>query len=281
MFCRRSACRGLIALLVLLGCIVSFYALEAPPLPDVVPLAKALQGHVDKFKKLRDDLKALQNSQDRQNPLAFFRETMRIMEGLQSLGKDWKDIERLQNKNDRDRDFENLLTEMDPLCGQRTPRTAFFEIKLRCSYTDLGGKPYYRIGPLKQELVNRVPFVVTVYHDLLTESEVRRANETRMIEPSVRRRLDTLVPNLYNVAVREVSERGYNGGKVKAPAHSIMLYLESYKTGGMTLFPGGTFVVAPRSGSLLVSKQHPSICPSSISLNVITNFNLPLTAKTH
>uniref|UniRef100_A0A182KA98 Uncharacterized protein n=1 Tax=Anopheles christyi TaxID=43041 RepID=A0A182KA98_9DIPT len=245
----------------------------------MVPLTQALQGHVDKFKKLRDDLKFLQDSKERQNPLAFFRETMRIMEGLQSLGKEWKDIERLQNK--RDREFETLLEEMNPLCGQRTPRTPLDEIELRCRYSDLGGKPYYIIGPLKQEQLNLSPFTVTIYRDLLTESEVRRTNESRLIEPSIRRRLETLVPKLDSIAVREISEKGYNGANAQHRGHSMMLYLESRISGGMALFPGGTFVVAPTSGSLLVSKEHPSICPSSISVNVVTNFNVPLKAKTH
>uniref|UniRef100_A0A182YN44 Uncharacterized protein n=1 Tax=Anopheles stephensi TaxID=30069 RepID=A0A182YN44_ANOST len=277
MYHHRFTVRRFIALLVLYCCLEAACTERVAPatesvLADISPLTDALQGHVEKFKKLRDDLKALQNSKDSNNPLHFFRETMRIMEGLTSLGKDWKTIERLQNNPNRE--FETLLEEMDPVCGQRSPRTPFFEIKLRCSYTDLGGKPYYRIGPLKQEQLNLTPFTVTVYRDFLTPNEVKRANETRQIDPNVRRRLHTIVPNLFNVAVRAISQKGYNGSNVKHRGYSMMVYLESYINAGMTLFQGGTFTVAPTSGSVLVSRAHPSICPSGNSVNVITNFNV-------
>uniref|UniRef100_A0A182WFI7 Prolyl 4-hydroxylase alpha-subunit N-terminal domain-containing protein n=1 Tax=Anopheles minimus TaxID=112268 RepID=A0A182WFI7_9DIPT len=276
MLYHRFTVQRLVFLLVVLCHIDGYYTEEAPkdgnaPLfADVSPLTDMLKDHVDKFKQLRDDLKALQNRKDNQNPLVFFRETMRIMEGLQSLGKEWKDIERIQNEGNRE--FEVILEEMDPMCGQVKPRAALFEIELRCMYTDLGGNPYYIIGPLKQEQVNRIPYAVTMYHDLLTKAEVKQANETRTIEPSVRRRLDTLVPNLFNVAVREATKSGYNGSNVKHRGLSMMLYLESHTNSGITIFPEGLFTVAPTSGSLLVSKVHPSICPSSNSVQVITNF---------
>uniref|UniRef100_A0A182T503 Uncharacterized protein n=1 Tax=Anopheles maculatus TaxID=74869 RepID=A0A182T503_9DIPT len=269
MYWHRLTVQRLIALVVLFCFIGASYTEEAPnvkPKPsieDIAPLTGALQGHVEKFKKLRDDLKALQDRKDRQNPLAFFRETMRIMEGLTSLGKEWRDIEHLQN--DRNREFESILEEMDPLCGQRTPRTPYFEIRLRCKYTNLDGNPVYLIGPLKQEHVNLVPFTVTVYRDLLTPNEVKRANETRQVDQSVRRRLNAIVPKLFNVAVQELSEKGYNGANVKHRGYTMMVYLESYINAGITLFPGGTFTVAPTSGSVLVSKSHLSVCPSGNS----------------
>uniref|UniRef100_A0A182P4A9 Uncharacterized protein n=1 Tax=Anopheles epiroticus TaxID=199890 RepID=A0A182P4A9_9DIPT len=263
--------RGLTTLLLLFGsCIACLHAKDTPDFAakseDMVPLTQTLQSHVEKFKKLRDDLKALQETKEDQNPLVFFRETMRIMDGLQSLGKEWKDIERMQNRGKRSRDrveFESVLEQMDPLCGQRNQRSAALEIELRCQYSDLGGNPYYLIGPVKEEQLNLVPFRVTVYRDLLTEGEVRRANETRQIEVNVRQRLNTLVPDLVNVAVRKVGENGYNGSRVKQHGVSMMLYLETRNNGGMTMFPGGTFIVAPTSGSLLVSKERPSICPSN------------------
>uniref|UniRef100_A0A182NTD5 Prolyl 4-hydroxylase alpha-subunit N-terminal domain-containing protein n=1 Tax=Anopheles dirus TaxID=7168 RepID=A0A182NTD5_9DIPT len=288
MFCHRSIVQGLIALLVALCWIggaenaendAKANGLKQDPFIVMEPLQDALRGHVDKFKKLRDDLKALQNSKENTNPLAFFRETMRIMEGLQSLGQEWKDIERLQDPEVRR--FENVLEEMDPRCGMLEPRAAIWEIKLRCLYTNLNGNPYYLIGPLKQEQVNLTPFTATIYRDLLTAAEVRRAHETRRLEPSVRRRLQTVVPNVFNLAVREVSKEGYNGSRVKHRGYSAMLYLETNIAGGISLFQEGLFTVEPTSGSLLVSEHHPSICPSRHSLNVITNFNVMSKSKSN
>ncbi|XP_049282061.1 uncharacterized protein LOC125763235 [Anopheles funestus] len=280
MFCHRFTIQCLISILVLLCYIEECYGKDKKlfkadqklPLPDITPLTGTLHGHIEKFKQLRDDLKALQNSKADQNPMTFFRETMRIMQGLQALGKDWKDIEQIQNSSARD--FQQVLEEMDPMCGQIKPRAAVYEIKLRCMYTNLGGNPYYIVGPLKQEQVNRIPFVVDMYHDFLTQAEVKHANETRQVEPSVRRRLQTVVPNLFNVAVREAGENGYNGSHVKHRGYSMVLYLESYFNAGVTIFPEGIFTVSPRSGSLVVTKAHPSICPSSHPLNVITNFDI-------
>uniref|UniRef100_A0A182QQ90 Prolyl 4-hydroxylase alpha-subunit N-terminal domain-containing protein n=1 Tax=Anopheles farauti TaxID=69004 RepID=A0A182QQ90_9DIPT len=275
MFFHRSFLPGPIALLVIL-CWISGSIAETKfdkiVLPDVAPLKDALQSHVDKFKKLRDDLKILQDSKDSTNPLVFFRETMRILEDLQSLGKDWNDIERLQSREARQ--FESVLEEMDPMCGQLKPRAAIFEIKLRCFYTDLKRNPFYVIGPLKQEQVNTTPFTATIYRDLLTETQVRRANETQQLEPSVRRHIEQVVPNAFNLAVRKVGEEGYNGSRVKHRGYSAMLYLESLTTGGITLFKEGLFMVEPTSGSLLISQRHPSVCPSRHTLNIITNFNI-------
>uniref|UniRef100_A0A182JA12 Uncharacterized protein n=1 Tax=Anopheles atroparvus TaxID=41427 RepID=A0A182JA12_ANOAO len=240
-------------------------------LVDVAPLTEAMQSHIGRFKQLRDELKNLQEDKGDKNPLQFFRDTMRLMDGLKNLGAEWKDIERLQNN--RALEFEKMLEGMDPLCGQPNHRTAWEEAKLTCSYSTLQKNPIFLIGPLKLEVAQHKPDVM-IFRDFLTETEVRRANETRQIERTVRQRVSATVNRVFGVAVREVSKNGYNGSMVQPRGFSLIIYLETQMSAGVTLFPGGRFGITPTAGSMVVSKMHPSVCPSRKPVNIISNFNV-------
>ncbi|ETN59962.1 hypothetical protein AND_008433 [Anopheles darlingi] len=245
--------------------------------PSLKPVNDRLLSHVNRFKALRDDLHRLQTSKEEMQPLAYLKEMMRVMDALQSMGKEWKDIEDLQKKGPND-EFISMLEEMDPLCANRIPRTPDKEIELRCSYFYMNGDPFYRIGPLKREEINKNPSVV-IYRDYITENEVKIAKETSVVDLSIFKRIKLVAKDAFNIAVRRVGEKGYNGSEVKHYGLSVMLYLETSGHHGNTLFKAGKYVVSPTSGSLMVSERHPSICPADKPLLAITNFDVVPTRK--
>uniref|UniRef100_A0A2M4BVX8 Putative prolyl 4-hydroxylase alpha subunit n=1 Tax=Anopheles marajoara TaxID=58244 RepID=A0A2M4BVX8_9DIPT len=245
--------------------------------PSLKPVNDRLLSHVNRFKALRDDLHRLQTSKEKMEPLMYLKEMMTVMDALQSMGKEWKDIEDLQKKGPNE-EFISLLEDMDPLCANRIQRTPDKEIELRCSYYFMNGDPFYRIGPLKREEINKSPSVV-IYRDYITENEVKIAKEKSVVDLSVYKRIKRVAENVFNVAVRRISEKGYNGSEVKHYGLSIMLYLETSGFHGNTLFKAGRYVVSPTSGSLMVSERHPSVCPSDKPLLVITNFDVVPTRK--
>ncbi|KFB49124.1 hypothetical protein ZHAS_00017277 [Anopheles sinensis] len=244
---------------------------------DVDPIGNVLAEHVGKFKQLREELKRLQDFKGKNDPLQFFRETMRVMEGLKSLGAEWKDIEQMQ-ENSRAHKFEKVLEEMDPRCGIPRQRGSLEEKRLRCYYTTLKKNPFFLIGPLKLEQALHEPNVV-MYHDFLTPAEVRQANETRLIDPVVRRRVGQTV-RVHGIAVREASQDGYNGSKVKQRGSSVLIFLETHVAAGVTLYGDSGLTITPIAGSLVVSRVHPSICPSRSPVHLITNFVLQDKSKT-
>ncbi|XP_050086643.1 uncharacterized protein LOC126571850 [Anopheles aquasalis] len=250
---------------------------DADGVPSLKPINDRLVSHVSRFKGLRDDLHKLQHSKEKMEPLAYLKEMMRVMDALQSMGKEWKDIEDLQKKGPNE-EFISLLEEMDPLCANRIPRTPDKEIDLHCSYYYMNGDPFYLIGPLKREVINKSPSVV-IYRNYITENEVRIAKEKSVVDMALYKRIKLVAENVFNIAVRRISEKGYNGSEVKHYGLSIMLYLETSGFHGNTLFKAGKYVVSPTSGSLMVSERHPSVCPSDKPLLAITNFDVVPTRK--